>query len=255
MRKPLFVVLSFLLCISLVGPSESGEEKKDGPATKPWKITGELEEACNCDKACPCWFGSKPTHKNCGGGWVLFIEKGNYGDLSVDGFAVGRVQQSPDGQAMMESFGNWTFDYIYIDEKANEAQRVALKEIVLAVMPAGSPMVEVRFVPITRTIEGKEHHVMLGQYGSFSAHLIEGGLGGPAKIVNPPGADPIRSHYHQGTTTKLTYGDANQNWNTLDSNYMHTKFEVSSEDYAKYDAMIQQKMEEKKKKEQEQDKN
>ena len=109
-------------------------------------------------------------------------------------------------------------------------------------MPAASPNVEVRYVPITRTIEAKEHHVSLGQYGTFSAHLVEGGLGGPVKISNPPGADPIRKEYLQGETTKLTYTDAKQNWNTKDSNYMYTKFEANSEDYAKYGAMMQQKM-------------
>jgi hypothetical protein len=51
----------------------------DQPKSKtPWKITGQLEEACSCDAACPCWFNSKPTKMTCGGGQVLFIEKGNY---------------------------------------------------------------------------------------------------------------------------------------------------------------------------------
>jgi hypothetical protein len=148
---------------------------------------------------------------------------------------------------MMDAFGNWIFDYIYIDEKANEGQRKALKEIALAIMPAASSNVVVRYVPITRKIEGKEHHVSLGQYGEFSAHLVEGGLGGPAKITNPPGADPIRKEYLQGETSKLTYTDAKQNWNTKDSNYMYTKFEADSEQYAQYGAMMQQKMEEMKK--------
>ena len=30
---------------------------------------------------------------------------------------------------MFESFGNWNFDNVYIDEKANEEQRAALKEL------------------------------------------------------------------------------------------------------------------------------
>jgi len=46
----------------------------DQPKHKtPWKITGQLEEACSCDAACPCWFNSKPTKMTCGGGQVLFI--------------------------------------------------------------------------------------------------------------------------------------------------------------------------------------
>src|SRR2546428_11263538 len=41
----------------------------------PWKIAGELEEACSCDAACPCWWGSKPTKMTCGGGGNLFLKK------------------------------------------------------------------------------------------------------------------------------------------------------------------------------------
>ncbi|MCI0618318.1 DUF1326 domain-containing protein [bacterium] len=240
-------VLFLLVALSLLTPLYlHAAEQKAAPTS--WKISGELEEACKCNGACPCWFGKKPTHMNCGGHQVHFIDKGTYGNVSLDGLAFARVSQSPDGQAMMDSFGSWVFDYIYIDEKANEAQRKALKEIALAIMPAASPNVEVRYIPITRKIEGKEHRVTLGQHGEFSAHLVEGGLGGPSKIINPPGADPIRKEYSQGETTKLTYTDANQNWNTKDSNYMYTKFQATSEDYAKYGAMMQQKMEEAKKK-------
>src|SRR5947207_2907288 len=51
----------------------------DQPKDKmPWNITGQLEEACSCDAACPCWFNSKPTKMTCGGGQDLFIQKGNY---------------------------------------------------------------------------------------------------------------------------------------------------------------------------------
>src|SRR6184192_3103513 len=46
----------------------------DEPKDKtPWKITGQLEEACSCDAACPCWFGSKPTKMTCGGGQVILV--------------------------------------------------------------------------------------------------------------------------------------------------------------------------------------
>lgn len=74
-----------------------------------WRISGELEEACSCDAACPCWWDSKPTKMTCGGGETLFIEKGNYGNVRLDGLAVGLIGQSPAGKSMMESFGNWNF--------------------------------------------------------------------------------------------------------------------------------------------------
>jgi len=55
----------------------------------------------------------------CGGGQVLFIQKGNYGKVKLDGLAIAAMGQSPEGQTMMESFGNWNFSYNYIDEKSD----------------------------------------------------------------------------------------------------------------------------------------
>src|SRR5437870_12041115 len=114
-----------------VAPIRAANEPKD---KTPWKIKGQLEEACSCDAACPCWFNSKPTKMTCGGGQVLFIEKGNYGKVKLDGLAVATMSQSPEGQTMMESFGNWNFAYNYIDEKANAEQRKALEAIASAVL-------------------------------------------------------------------------------------------------------------------------
>src|SRR5436853_1219498 len=83
---------------------QAANETKD---ITPWTITGQLEEACSCDAACPCWFNSKPTKMTCSGGQVLFIEKGNYGNVKLDGLALANMSQSPAGRSMMESFGDW----------------------------------------------------------------------------------------------------------------------------------------------------
>ena len=77
--------LSFLaLLLALSAAVSRADEKK-----APWKVSGQLEEACSCDAACPCWFDSKPTKMTCGGGQVIFIEKGSYGDVPLDGLAFG----------------------------------------------------------------------------------------------------------------------------------------------------------------------
>src|SRR5438445_2976287 len=193
-----------------IAPVRAADQPKD---KTPWKITGQLEEACSCDAACPCWFDSKPTKMTCGGGQVLFIQKGNYGKVKLDGLAIANMAQSPEGKSMMESFGKWNFSTNYIDEKATPEQRKALEAIAAKVLvPGASKKTETRYVPITRKIEGKDHEITLGQYGSFRGHLIEGGLGGSPKIVDPPGADPIHHEYAQGRTSKMTYTDAYQNW-------------------------------------------
>lgn len=214
----------------------------DAPKT-PWKITGQLEEACSCSAACPCWFGSKPTKMTCGGGEFIFITNGTYGDVKLDGLAVGAMSQSPKGKSMMESYGKWNFAYHYIDEKATPAQREALMAIAKAALQIGaSPKGEIRYVPIVRKIDGKEHSISLGKYGTFSGHLVEGGLGGSVKIVNPPGADPLHHEYSQGESTKIAYNDAGQGWNFKGSNYMYGTFEIDSEQYEKFAAGLAQKM-------------
>jgi hypothetical protein len=233
-----FFLVAFALSLPLCA-----ENTKDDQAKKPsWKISGQLEEACKCDAACPCWFGSKPTHMNCGGQLVYFITNGNYGDLKLDGLAFARASQSPDGKSMMESLGNWDFDYLYIDERANEAQRKAIEDINWQVMGKVSPKTEVRYVPITRKVEGKEHQIFLGNVGTFFAHLLDGGAGGAPRIANAPFSDPIRAEFEQGITTKFVYTDAGQNWNSQNSNYMFTEFHVDSEQYAKFNEMMMKKM-------------
>src|SRR5947207_9675463 len=170
-----------------------------------WKINGELEEACSCRPACPCWFKSLPSRMTCDGAQIIFITKGHYGKTSLDGLAVGQFVQSPEHKSMFESFGNWNFDYVYIDGKANEEQRAALKALSGHFFPPAAKSREFRFVPISRKIEGTEHACTIGEYGFVSGHLIEGGLGGPPKVVNPPLADPTHKQFLQGQTTRLTY--------------------------------------------------
>lgn len=232
---------SLVIAVFLASVAAAGEEKKT-----PWKVSGDLEEACSCDAACPCWFDSKPTKMTCGGGQVIFIEKGSYGDVSLDGLAFAMMGQSPEGKTMMESIGNWNFLYFYIDEKATPAQRKALEEIVRATSPpaVAQEKIKIRYVPITRKISGEEHVVTLGQYASFSGHLIPGGMGAASpRLVNSPGADPIHKEYSQGRTSKQTLDDAGQKWSWANSNYMYATFNVSSDDYDKFATMMMQEME------------
>jgi len=231
------LAVTFFCFVSTAGATDEPKDKTQ------WKITGQLEEACSCDAACPCWFNSKPTKMTCGGGQVLFIEKGNYGKVKLDGLAIANMGQSPEGETMMNSFGNWNFSYNYIDEKATSEQRKALEAIAGKILPgSASKKTEIRYAAITRKIDGKDHEITLGQYGSFRGHLIEGGLGGSPKIVNPPGADPLHHEYAQGRTSKMAYNDADQNWSWENSNYMYGTFTVDNVQYEKYAAGLAQKM-------------
>src|SRR2546429_2486184 len=135
--KPKFLFeCAFVVSLLWVGASLRAADK---PKDKtPWTITGQLEEACSCDAACPCWFDSKPTKMTCGGGQVLFIQKGNYGTVKLDGLAVGSMSQSPEGQSMMGSFGNWNFSFYYIDDNATVEQRKGLEAIAAKILDPGA---------------------------------------------------------------------------------------------------------------------
>ncbi len=234
----LCAMLSLLMACKCACAAEAAAPKK-----VPWKISGQLEEACSCNAACPCWFNSLPTRMNCGGVQVLFIEKGHYGKVKLDGLAVSHFGQSPDGQTMMEAFGKWNFSYLYIDDRATPEQREALEAVGKIVLPfASSGNRKIQYVPITRTVAGKENKITVGEYGTFAGHLVEGGLGGHPKIVNPPGADPLHHEYLQGEATKLAYNDAGQNWDLAGKNYMRGQFTVDSQQYEKFTAGLAQKM-------------
>jgi len=178
----------------------------------------------------------------CDGLQVVFINKGRYGKLSLDGLAVAEYVQSPEGKSMFESFGNWKFDNVYIDERATSEQREALKELAAHFFPPSAKTRQFKFVPITRKIEGDEHTTTIGSVGVCAGHLIDGGYGGAPRISNPPLADPTHTEFLQGQTTVLTYNDAGQGWKYENSNYMRNKFTVDDRVYAKFEAEMQKKM-------------
>lgn len=209
-----------------------------------WKMSGQLEEACSCNAACPCWFGSKPTHAQCSGGFAVFIDKGSYGGVPLDGLGFATMAASKAGATMMGSIGDWDFLTFYIDEKANPEQRKALETIARETSPPAAPPDRTRvvYVPLTQKIEGSEHIVTLGNLGGFSAHLMPGGMGGAPKISNPPGADPIHREYEQGLTTKQTYTGDGKKWDWANSNYMYGTFSTDSDEYTRFNTFMSQQM-------------
>jgi hypothetical protein len=50
-----------------------------------WSIEGAWFKNCNCDPGCPCDFNQAPTHGHCHGMAGMKIEKGHFGDVSLDG--------------------------------------------------------------------------------------------------------------------------------------------------------------------------
>lgn len=89
-----------------------------------WQIKGASIGLCNCNYGCPCQFYAPPTYDKCEGVEVYDIEEGHFGDVSLNGLRVGCLAGWPG--AIHEGRG---VGQVIIDERADEAQRDALYQI------------------------------------------------------------------------------------------------------------------------------
>jgi hypothetical protein len=89
-----------------------------------WHIKGRELANCNCAYGCPCQFNSLPTHGNCKALIGYQFDKGNYGDVRLDGLRAALIASWPG--PIHE--GNGTLQVI-IDERADPRQREALRKI------------------------------------------------------------------------------------------------------------------------------
>lgn len=89
-----------------------------------WALEADFLQACNCDYGCPCEFSAPPTRGFCEGTGAWNIIKGHYGDIPLDGLAVGFAAHWP--KAIHE--GNGTLA-LFLDERCSQPQRDALLAI------------------------------------------------------------------------------------------------------------------------------
>lgn len=129
-----------------------------------WQLTGDYFENCNCDVVCPCLASSvapltaRPSRGVCDLALIFHIDKGNYGDVALDGLNVSLIVHWPGPMAD----GNGTAA-AYIDERADDQQTAALGAIFTGVeggpMAAFTPLIStqlgVKKVPIRYSIQGK----------------------------------------------------------------------------------------------------
>ena len=94
-----------------------------------WRVSGSYFESCNCDPICPCRRidgvpGGRSTHGECVGVLSWVIDRGHAEDVSLDGLAVALATRYDDD----EPGSPWSF-VVYLDERADDAQREALEAI------------------------------------------------------------------------------------------------------------------------------
>lgn len=96
------------------------------PETPKWWLKGDWFDACSCNTPCPCSFAQAPTDNVCEGVMAYHIREGSYGDVSLDDLNAVLVNRF-EGNAWLEDVPVKVG--IFFDERANDAQRAALKAI------------------------------------------------------------------------------------------------------------------------------
>lgn len=92
--------------------------------TTDWRLEGDWVKNCSCAYGCPCDFNARPTQGWCKGLLAMHVRKGHFGDVKLDGVKFAVTVEFPG--PLHE--GNGAIQPI-VDEKASQAQRQALFEI------------------------------------------------------------------------------------------------------------------------------
>ena len=149
-----------------------------------WSVEADYIQACNCDYGCPCEFSAPPTKGFCDGTGAWRIQRGSYGDLSLDGLGLAFAAHWP--KAIHEGDGTVC---LFVDERANPKQREAL--LMIGSGQAGglpfeilsttfSTLLDPQFVPFTFNFSGLTSKVKVGNALSIAL--------GP--ILNPVTKEP-----------------------------------------------------------------
>lgn len=155
-----------------------------------WKLKGTYFETCNCEAICPCNVTGPPTDGTCTVLVAWHIDEGVFGSTRVDGLNVGLVAHAPGHMFQTK----WKVA-LYLDERANPAQRDALGQIYSGKMGglmaklAGfiGEVAGVRSVPIDYRAQGRQRSVRIGDVAAAEIEAITGGDGMSETVLhNPP---------------------------------------------------------------------
>lgn len=187
MKRMLYALLLASLLLGCSSVSERDEVHQNG-ATDAWNLRGWRIIGCCCSAPCACRINKKPSYcHGCDHSDVVHVERGELGGVKMDG-----VQWVAIGRGFGQGIdGNWA--YIYVDERASEAQYKALGDwLSAAVAGLGkkAPYLAGNFrgmrrVPMTTTVsrDRREYAVAIPGILDFQTRAI----------VNPGHTEPVVS--------------------------------------------------------------
>lgn len=137
-----------------------------------WKIAGALSETCTCAVPCSCNFGQGPSpHHYCYPFYSYHIRKGNYGETALDDLHFGAADAK-------------TGRYIFIDERADESQRKALRWIAARVIfhvpedkaeeKAKEIAEHARYAKVEQNYDDRKNSLKVEGIGEFAAAYVMG---------------------------------------------------------------------------------
>ncbi len=195
-----------------------------------WRLKGEYFESCNCEILCPCIVRGtniEPTEGHCDVALAFHIEEGDLDGVSLAGLNFIACNFTPGPMAA----GGWT-SAMYIDERADDAQRAALERILSGDM--GGPAERwramttdfrgVHFVPIDFRVEGKVHSVTVPDVMDFSVEPIQIPGRDDAMLLSNTGHGINRDLY-LARGVRGEYTDQGMTWDNTGKNGHYAAFE------------------------------
>lgn len=151
-----------------------------------WRIEGDYFESCNCDLLCPCLLShaqARPTQGHCDVVLATHIWTGTYSSVDLSGLNAVQALTTP-GEM---SKGGGTLA-VYVDSRANDAQRAALESIFSG--NAGGPPALMNGMIATR-LPAKTTEIKFSSGGTkFSVSIpgitevtVEGVIGAGGQVV------------------------------------------------------------------------
>jgi hypothetical protein len=181
-----------------------------------WSLAGTFVEACNCDVACPCIYGSPPTTGECKVfvGW--HIDKGHFADMVLDGLNVALAIHTPGDMSQ----NNWRVA-IYYDNKASEAQKNSLIQIftgqvggfLAGLAESWEEVVGAKSVRIDYHADGKRRSLKISDIVESEIEALSGKDGSDITLVNGhPAAGAPSLATTLAKSKKLSYHDHGWQW-------------------------------------------
>ncbi len=197
-----------------------------------WELNGTFFESCNCDAACPCIFGSGPTHGECWAVLAWHIDNGSYGDVSLDDLNVVMAAYIPGHVLEVE----WQVAF-YLDDRASAGQQEALTTIYSG-QAGGHPamladfvgkVLGVRAVPIEFKTNGRSRSLSIPNVAAVAIEGVEGQDGKDVTISNHPIAVAPGVPVNVGRSSELSYRDYDHSWQLTETNGLYSAFTYRSD--------------------------